>query len=152
MMAKTQVQTDWVFVSAIQATSQIYTNQTGKFPIPSSCGNKYIMVLYNYDSNAIITGPMKSQAEQDMIHTYTKLHTYRSNWALLQKLNNEAPAGLKWCMQAQEVKSGLPICNTDAMNSMVLMHAPHMYRLACQPCTNQPRMWNIKWSANERQQ
>jgi hypothetical protein len=53
MMTDTPIQTNWVFVSAIQATGQIYTDQTRKFPVTSSLGNKYIMLLYDYDSNAI---------------------------------------------------------------------------------------------------
>ena len=30
-----------------------YSNQTGKFPIPSSRGNHHIIVLYHYDTNTI---------------------------------------------------------------------------------------------------
>jgi hypothetical protein len=36
------------------------TDQTGRFPITSSRGSKYIMVVYDYDSNAILTKPLTS--------------------------------------------------------------------------------------------
>jgi hypothetical protein len=77
---------------------QIYTNQTGTFPITSSHGNKCIIVLYNYDRNAILTKPLKSRLEMEMIRGYTKLQeflTKRGLKPLLQKLDNKAPAGLK---------------------------------------------------------
>jgi len=34
------------FAAIIEPLGQIYTNQTGKFPTPSSAGNNYIMVLF----------------------------------------------------------------------------------------------------------
>jgi hypothetical protein len=33
---------------------KIYTDQTGRFPVLSNRGSKYIMVLYEYDDNAIM--------------------------------------------------------------------------------------------------
>ena len=39
--------------------SKIYTNQTGKFPVRSSRGHQYIMVLINMDSSYISMEPMK---------------------------------------------------------------------------------------------
>jgi hypothetical protein len=40
---------------------KIYTDQTGHFPVISSKGNKYIMVLYEYDGNAILAEPIIKQ-------------------------------------------------------------------------------------------
>jgi hypothetical protein len=34
---------------------KIYTDETGRFPVVSSRGNTYIMNLYEYDGNAIMT-------------------------------------------------------------------------------------------------
>jgi hypothetical protein len=59
--------TNQIFVKTIETTGQIYTDQTGGFPVTSSPGYKYIMVLYDYDSNAILAEPMKSRAEAEMI-------------------------------------------------------------------------------------
>ena len=38
----------------IELNGTISTDQTGRFPIVSQKGNSYTMVLYNYDSNAIL--------------------------------------------------------------------------------------------------
>jgi hypothetical protein len=40
--------------TAILDAGQIYTDQTGCFPVISSKGNVSIMVLYEYDVNAIM--------------------------------------------------------------------------------------------------
>jgi hypothetical protein len=99
--------THWIYAATIEPTGKIYTDQTGRFPTTSSKGNKYIMVLYDYDSNAILAEPMKSRSEQHMVQAYTKLHTYLVDRGLkpqLQKLDNEASAGLKRFMTQQKVQ------------------------------------------------
>ena len=37
-----------------------YSDQTGRFPHRSSKGNEYLMIMYDYDSNAILAVPMKN--------------------------------------------------------------------------------------------
>ena len=39
---------------AADTTGTVYTDLTGKFPVTSISGHKYVMVLYRYDSNGII--------------------------------------------------------------------------------------------------
>jgi hypothetical protein len=57
-------------------TGQIHTDQTGRFPIQSSRGNKYVMILHDYNSNAILAEAMTSRAAHEMVRAYEKLHTY----------------------------------------------------------------------------
>ncbi len=52
--------TGWVFMQPIPVTGKIFTDQTGRFPITSSRGNKYVMICYDYDPNNIIAEPLKS--------------------------------------------------------------------------------------------
>ncbi len=99
--------TNKIYVKAIKTTGQIYTDQTGRFPTTSSRGHKYIMILYDYDSNAILAEPLKSKSEGEMIRAYTKLHAFLSDRGLkprLQKLDNECPAGLKCFMTQNDVE------------------------------------------------
>lgn len=94
------------YYDVFQPTGQVYTDQTGRFPAISARGNQYVMVLYDYDSNAILTEPMSSCHEHELVRAYTKLHTLltaRGLKPLLQKLDNEAPKGLKKFMTAQNV-------------------------------------------------
>ena len=45
----------------------IFSDQTGKFPKRSQKGYKYIMVMVEIDSNAILVEPMKSRKDEEMI-------------------------------------------------------------------------------------
>jgi hypothetical protein len=37
-----------------ERSGQIYSGLTGRFPIPSSKGNNYLLIIYDYDSNGIL--------------------------------------------------------------------------------------------------
>jgi hypothetical protein len=58
---------------------QIYTDQTGNFPVISSKGNKCIMVLYEYDGNATLVELKK----QNIYRITESLSSYR------EKTNNK---------------------------------------------------------------
>ena len=51
--------TNTVFTKIIDHRRQIITDLTGKFPVTSIRGNKYLFFLYDYDSNCILIRPMK---------------------------------------------------------------------------------------------
>jgi hypothetical protein len=46
------------FATFMEPTGQIYTDQTGRFVSPSSNGNNYLMILYDYNSNFIFASSM----------------------------------------------------------------------------------------------
>ncbi len=50
-----------------KAQRKMYTNQTGKFPKKSSHSHKYIMVLIEMDSNAILVAATKNGLAGKMI-------------------------------------------------------------------------------------
>jgi hypothetical protein len=87
-------------------TSKIYTDQTGRFPVTSSQGHQYVLVPYDYDSNAILTEPLKNRQGGKILRAYQKLHTYltdrgfkpRTHW-----LDNEASTALKQFNNQQQV-------------------------------------------------
>ena len=90
----------------IEITGKIYSDQTGRFPLSSSRGNKYIMIVYSYDSNAIITEPLSSRTENELLRAYTVIHTKLTERGLrptLQRLDNEAPGKLKKFMTNNSV-------------------------------------------------
>jgi hypothetical protein len=56
------------------------------------------MIVYDYDSAAILAEPLKNRTEQDLVRAYSKLHqhlTVRGLKRQLQKLDNECPAAMK---------------------------------------------------------
>ena len=52
-----------------QVKDSIYTNQTGKPPITSSRGHKYIMIMCDIDGDALLVEPMKNKMEDAMVET-----------------------------------------------------------------------------------
>ena len=50
-----------------------YGDMTGAFPYTSSRGSKYIYVIYDYDSNAILVHPIKSKGALEIKNAWIKL-------------------------------------------------------------------------------
>ena len=42
-------------------SNKAYMDLTGKFPHQSTRGNKYVLVVYDYDSNGILVEPLSSR-------------------------------------------------------------------------------------------
>jgi hypothetical protein len=75
-----------------------FTDPTGRFVTPSSSGNSYILMVYDYDSNYIHAKPMKSRSGSDILDAYQRaiaLLTKRGFRPQLQRLDNEASAALQ---------------------------------------------------------
>ena len=64
------------YYTRIVETGLLGTNLPGKFPHTSKRENKYIFVLYSYNSNAILIRPMKNRTEQEYIKVYQELINY----------------------------------------------------------------------------
>jgi hypothetical protein len=79
----------------------IFTDPTGRFPTPSTSGNQYILVVYEYDSNFIHTKPMVDRKGPSIISAYKQalfLYESRGFKPLLQRLDNEASSALQSLM------------------------------------------------------
>ena len=66
----------YFMIEPLATTGETFSDQTGRFPVTSSKGNKYIMIMYNYDDNAILGEPMKSRTENEMVRAFTQLNNY----------------------------------------------------------------------------
>ena len=87
-----------VYLQMVGFTGKVSTDQTGRFPVTSSRGSKYLMVLYDHAGNAILAEPLTSLSERKLIQVTHVLHAYLSNRGLTpqyQMLDNEYPGGLK---------------------------------------------------------
>ena len=83
-----------IFVSVREATEEVHTDQTGRFPVVSSKGHKYIMVLIDIDSNYIAMQPMRSRETAELIRTYKIIMERLAKQGIKPKkqiLDNEAP-------------------------------------------------------------
>ena len=92
------VQTNYIYADIHKVTGKIATDPTGKFYIPSSQGNNYLLIVYDYDSNYIHAEPMKSRSGPHILEAYTQAVQMLTKHGLrprLQRLDNEASAALK---------------------------------------------------------
>jgi hypothetical protein len=71
------VRTHVVFATILPATElrKSYSDQTGKFPVQSSRRYNYIMILYDYYSNAILSKPLKTRQAGNLTQAWQALHT-----------------------------------------------------------------------------
>jgi hypothetical protein len=103
------LKTQYVYAATID-TGQIYTDQTGRFPVVTSKENKYIMVLYDYDSNAILAQPIKNRTAPELLKAFQFMEQELVAKGLkpkLMKLDNEASQLLKDYLYKQEIASQL---------------------------------------------
>ena len=61
--------------STLHRQGTVYSDLTGKFIIPSSRGNRYILVIFDGDSNYIFAEPLPSRTSHQIIKAYDKVHT-----------------------------------------------------------------------------
>jgi hypothetical protein len=83
------LKTHCVYAATVDA-GQIYTGQTGRFPVVSSRGNTYIMVLYAYYGNAIMTEPIKNRTAVEHLRAFKVMEITRGLTPILMILDNEA--------------------------------------------------------------
>ena len=62
-----------VYFKVYDMKHTIYSAQPGRFPVQSKSGNKYVMVMVEIDSNAILVEAMKSKSDAEMQRAYLVL-------------------------------------------------------------------------------
>jgi len=86
------------YTALMEPTGQTYMDLTGKFVAASSSGNNYILIIYDYDSNAIIAVPLKNCKTKSILTAYKTGHARLCARGLrpkLQRLDNEASRALQ---------------------------------------------------------
>ena len=77
----------------------MHTDQTGNLPVTSSQGNKFVMVLVNFDRNYIDAEPVKDHTDASLIKAYqalwNRLTASKVVAPKLHVLDNEALAAFK---------------------------------------------------------
>jgi hypothetical protein len=92
--------------TAIMETNQIYTYLTGRFTTTSLSGKKYILILYDYDSNSAPSTPMKNRGYKDMVRAFDLLMQsliIRGLKPSLQRLDNDASLALRDYLTKQRI-------------------------------------------------
>jgi hypothetical protein len=97
-----------VFTSILSSADirKSHSDQTGKFPVPSSRGCNHDMVLCGYNSNTILSKPLKMLQASKLTKAWTKLHTclqWNGFTPELHILVNECSEELKEAFQKYRV-------------------------------------------------
>jgi len=137
-----------VFMTIELATGKIYTDQTGRFPVTSTRGNKYILVAYDYDSNTINAKPLKSCTGPDLLKSYQTIQTLLEQRGLkpcVHFLDNECPNILKAFIHDKQEKYQLVpshIHRRNAAERAIGTFKDHFISgLACLPKDFPLRLW-----------
>ena len=62
-----------VYIKVVDIKDTVYSDQTGRFPVRSVSGHKYIMVMVHIDSNAVLAEPIRNRTSGEMIRAYLAL-------------------------------------------------------------------------------
>ena len=91
---------------------KLYTDDTGRFPIPARSGHQYVMIAYHCNTNLILAVPFKTRKDTHRLKSYDKIMQRLSDHNLtvdLKILENEASAeykrviNMKWNINYQSV-------------------------------------------------
>ena len=88
-------------------TGRTYSDLTGRFPIQSNRGTNYILVVYEYDSNAIIVCPLRNQTASEITRVFQSVIQYLQARGLrprLHTLDNEASTILRDYLRSEAVE------------------------------------------------
>jgi Reverse transcriptase (RNA-dependent DNA polymerase) len=90
--------TNTCFLTAMEPTHIVYSDQTGRLPHPSSGGNNYLVIAYDYDSNHILLRPVKSRTATHLTEAIADIHATLTRGGCqpqFHRLDNECSQDLK---------------------------------------------------------
>jgi hypothetical protein len=143
------IKTQSVYAATIDA-GQIYTDQTGRFPVVSSKGNKYIMILYDYDSNTILAQPIKDRTAPELLKAFHFMEqelVARGLKPKLMKLDNEASKLLESYLHQQYITFQLVppyIHRRNSAERAIRSFKDHLIAILCSTDKSFPmHLWDI---------
>jgi hypothetical protein len=96
--------TNLVFIVIHEITGEVFTNQTGCFPITSNHGHAYLVIFYIYDANFIASIPIKNCTKEELFQAYQIMYKYLSSQGFkpqLHKMDNETSKDVKDFIESQ---------------------------------------------------
>ncbi|MCX8501414.1 MAG: hypothetical protein ORO03_06955, partial [Alphaproteobacteria bacterium] len=100
-------QTNLCFLAASEPKHLVYSDQTGRLPQPSSSGNNYLLIAYDYDSNAILMRPIKNRKAESLTAAIKDIHNTLSKGGCQPKfhrMDNECPQEVKDYFKTRDVQ------------------------------------------------
>ena len=65
---------NYCYTTIFEPTGKVYSDQTGNFQYTSTKGNNSLVILYDYDSNAILAEPISNRKASTILEATKKLH------------------------------------------------------------------------------
>jgi hypothetical protein len=151
--ASIDARTHHIYCFFLEPTGQIYTDQTGRFVTPSSNGNNYMMVCYDYDSNFIVAQPFRNRTAKCILDAYKVIHTRLCRGGLrprLQRLDNECFQHLTDFLHEQDVDFQLVPPSDHRRNAAehaIRTWQNHFIAGLCSVDKASPlHLWRVAWS------
>jgi hypothetical protein len=141
------IKTQFIYAATIDA-GQIYTDQTCRFPVVLRKGNKYIMILYDYDSNAILSQPIKDRTAPELLKAFKVMEqelVARGLRPKLMKLDNEASKLLKAYLHQQDITFQLVPPYSHRRNSAERAIISFKYHLIAGLCSTEKSFPRHLW-------
>ena len=94
-------------ITPFNTKERAYSDLTGRFPYKSSRGNEYLLVVYDYDSNAILVEPLKNRTAHVITKAWQKIHSTFKNRGVDPKLyilDNEISGEFKDALKKNTVQ------------------------------------------------
>ncbi len=113
-------------MATYEINGNLFTNQTGHFPITSNHGHAHVVVFYIFNSNVTCTVPIKNWTKKELLCAYCEIYAWLTLCRfepLLHKLDNKT---------SKEVKTFVPMEQT-----CIQYPSPDIH------CTN-PAKWAIR--------
>ena len=95
-----------IFTDIINPQQHIVTNLSGRFLVTSNQGNKYLFVLYQYNSNKMMLRPKKNKTDKEFIRVVQDLPGNLNTNVLkpsYMQLDNEASPAFQDLMKEKSI-------------------------------------------------
>ena len=115
------IRTNLVTIKCIDLSGKISTDQTGRFPVTSSKGNKYIMVALVQDPNSILAEPLKSRSAGELLRGYSAIFDRLEESGLkptFQITDNECPKSFRAFLKQKQIEHQLAPPTTTAQTRL----------------------------------
>lgn len=88
-------------IKIIELSRKLCIDQTGRFLVTSSKGNKYVIVIYDHDSNVILARAIKTKSALEQLEKIKEIHSYLNQRNIIPKIHiidNECPEIVNNCI------------------------------------------------------
>ena len=97
----------YVYMTITNLDGNLYSDQTGRFPITSNHGNCYVVIFYAVDGKNIKVYPIKSHHRSQLLKACCDVYTFTWVWGYrpqLHKMDNETSKEVEKFIAEQQSK------------------------------------------------